>query len=364
MKTLEGVAEKPMIQPNATMKALVYRGLGKPSWEDVPRPRLTASTDAIVKMSTTSICGTDLHILRGDMPEVKQGRILGHEGVGVVEEKGDGVSGFQVGDKVVISCVTSCAYCSFCRKGMYSHCIKGGWILGYKIDGTQAEYVRIPHADGSLYKAPAGFDDAALTMVSDILPTGYEVGVLNGRISPGSTVAIVGAGPIGLSALLTAQFYAPAAIIMIDPDKNRAQAALSLGATHGLSAGDATVGPSVMELTGGLGVDAALEAVGAVPTFLLCQEIVAAGGTIANIGVHGKSVELHLEKLWSRNISITTRLVDTAAIPMLLKAVVSKRLKPELLITHRFAFDEMLKAYETFGNAAREKAIKVAITAR
>jgi alcohol dehydrogenase len=230
------------------------------------------------------------------------------------------------------------------------------------IDGTQAEYVRIPYADGSLYKMPAGFDEAALTMVSDILPTGYEAGVLNGHIQPGNSVAIIGAGPVGLAALLTAQFYSPAMIIMIDPDKNRVQAARSLGATHGLSAGDASVAPSVMALTGGRGVDVAIEAVGAVPTFLLCQEIVAAGGTIANIGVHGKSVELHLETLWSRNIHITTRLVDTAAIPMLLQAVESKRLKPELLITHRFGFDEMPRAYETFANAAREKAVKVAIS--
>jgi alcohol dehydrogenase len=351
-----------IIQPKATMKALVYHGPGKPLWEEKPRPRLQAPTDAIVEVTTTTICGTDLHILKGDLPEVEAGRILGHEGVGVVVEKGAGVTGFNVGDKVLISCVTSCALCSFCRKGMYSHCLKGGWILGYKIDGTQAEYVRIPCADGSLYKLPAGFDEAALTMVSDILPTGYEAGVLNGRVEPGCTVAIVGAGPVGLSALLTAQFYSPAMIIMADPDKNRVQAARSLGATHGVSAGDGNAAAKIMELTGGLGVDVAIEAVGAQATFLLCQEIVAPGGTIANIGVHGKSVELHLEKLWSRNIRITTRLVDTAVIPQLLKAVESKRLKPELLITHRFGFDEMLKAYETFGNAAREKALKVAIS--
>jgi alcohol dehydrogenase len=363
MKTLIK-AELKEDRAKADMKAAVYRGTAKPSWEDRPRPRLEAPTDAIVKMSTTSICGTDLHILKGDMPEVAQGRILGHEGIGVVVEKGAGVGAFEVGDKVLISCVTSCAFCSFCRKGMYSHCEKGGWILGYKIDGTQAEYVRIPCADGSLYKIPAGFDEAALAMVSDILPTGYEAGVLNGRVEPGSTVAIVGAGPVGLAALLTAQFYSPAMIIMVDPDKNRVQTARSLGATHGLSAGDASVAPAIMELTGGRGVDVAIEAVGAVPTFLLCQEIVAAGGAIANIGVHGKSVELHLEKLWARNIRITTRLVDTAAIPMLLKAVESKRLKPELLITHRFGFDEMPKAYETVAAAAREKAVKVAVSVR
>lgn len=345
-----------------TMKALVYRGAGKPSWEEKPRPRIADSTDVIVQVTTTTVCGTDLHILRGDLPEVEQGRILGHEGVGVIVEKGDGVGAFNVGDKVLISCVTSCALCVFCRKGMYSHCLKGGWILGYKIDGTQAEYVRIPYADGSLYKIPEGIDEAALTMLSDILPTGYEAGVLNGRVAPGSSVAIVGAGPIGLAALLTAQFYSPAQIIMIDPDKNRIEAALKLGATHGLSSGDGSVAPSVMKLTGGLGVDAAVEAVGAVGSFLLCQDIVAAGGTLANIGVHGKGVELHMEKLWSRNISITMKLVDTNTIPMLLQAVESKRLKPELLVTHRFGFGDMLKAYDTFGNAAREKALKVVVS--
>ena len=364
MKVLEKPAPPRNNNSNGTMKALVYRGAGQPSWEEKPRPRILAATDVIVQVTTTTICGTDLHILKGDVPEVEQGRILGHEGVGVVVEKGGGVGGFNVGDKVLISCVTSCAYCSFCRKGMYSHCLKGGWILGHTIDGAQAEYVRIPYADGSLYKLPDGFDEAALTMLSDILPTGYEAGVLNGRVSPGSTVAIVGAGPIGLAALLTAQFHSPAQIIMIDPDKNRVQAALKLGATSGLSAGDASVAPAVMELTGGLGVDVAIEAVGAVGSFLLCQDIVAAGGTLANIGVHGKSVELHLEKLWSRNISITMKLVDTSVIPLLLKAVVSKKLKPECMVTHRFAFADMLKAYDTFGNAAREKALKVVVTSQ
>jgi alcohol dehydrogenase len=364
MKTQEKPEARTRLAPAAMMKALVYRGAGKPLWEDKPRPRLQDPTDAVVEVTTTTICGTDLHILKGDLPEVSAGRILGHEGVGVVVEKGAGVAGFEVGDKVLISCVTSCSRCSFCRKGMYSHCEKGGWILGYKIDGTQARYVRIPHADGSLYKIPSGFDEAALTMVSDILPTGYEAGVLNGRVAPGSTVAVVGAGPIGLAALLTAQFYSPGRIIMIDPDKNRVKAALALGATDGFSEGDASVGPAVMALTGGLGVDAAIEAVGAQATFLLCQEIVAAGGTIANVGVHGKSVELHMEKLWSRNIKITMKLVDTSVIPQLLQAVASKRLQPEKLVTHRFGFDAMLEAYETFGNAAREKALKVVVSSR
>jgi alcohol dehydrogenase len=362
MKTQVKAETRQDDQPKEMMKAIVYRGPDKPSWEERPRPRLTAPTDAIVQVTTTTICGTDLHIFKGDLPEVQKGRIIGHEGVGIVVEKGEGVSGFKVGDKVLISCVTSCSFCPYCRKGMYSHCEKGGWILGYKIDGTQADYVRIPHADGSLYKIPLEFDEAALVMLSDILPTGFEAGVLNGRVAPGCSVAIVGSGPIGLAALLTAQFYSPAMIIMVDPDKNRVQAARSLGATHGISAPAESVVSAVMGLTGGVGVDVAIEAVGAVGSFLLCQDIVAPGGTIANIGVHGKSVELHLEKLWSRNISITMKLVDTSATPLLLKAVESKRLKPESLITHRFGFDDMLKAYDTFTNAAREKALKVVIS--
>jgi alcohol dehydrogenase len=361
MKTHVKAETRQVDAPKALMKAIVYRGPGKPSWEDMPRPRLAAPTDAIVQVTTTTICGTDLHIFKGDLPEVQKGRIVGHEGIGTVVEKGDGVAGFKVGDKVLISCITSCARCPSCRKGMYSHCEKGGWILGNKIDGTQADYVRIPHADGSLYKIPLGFDEAGLAMLSDILPTGYEAGVLNGRVAPGSTVAVVGAGPVGLAVLLTAQFYSPAMIIMVDPDQNRVQAARSMGATHGISAGDQSVAPKVMDLTGGVGVDVAIEAVGGVASFLLCQDIVAPGGTIANIGVHGQSVELHLEKLWSRNISITMKLVDTSATPLLLKAVESKRLKPESLITHRFGFEDLLKAYDTFSNAGREKALKVAI---
>ena len=363
MNTLVQPPARREADAKTTMKALVFRGAGKPAWEEKPRPRLKAPTDAIVAVTTTTICGSDLHILKGDLPEVEAGRILGHEGVGVVVETGADVEGVKAGDKVLISCITSCERCSFCRKAMYSHCERGGWLLGHTIDGTQAEFVRIPCADGSLYKIPSGIDEAALTMLSDILPTGYEAGVLNGGVEPGSTVAIVGAGPVGLAALLTAQFYSPARIVMIDPDRNRVSAALALGATDGLSEGDASVGPAVMALTGGLGVDVAIEAVGSPATFLLCQDIVAAGGTIANIGVHGKSVPLHLEKLWSRNIRITMKLVDTSVIPQLLQAVAAKKLAPEKLITHRFRFDEMLKAYETFGNAAREKALKVIVSA-
>jgi alcohol dehydrogenase len=344
-----------------TMKALVYHGPGKRAWEDKPRPTIRDAGDAIVRITTSTICGTDLHILKGDLPVVTDGRILGHEGIGVIEQVGSGVSDFHVGDKVIISCVTACLKCDFCRKQMYSHCRHGGWILGYTIDGTHAEYARIPYAEGSLYKFPAGGDEEAMVMVSDILPTGFECGVLNGRVKPGDTVAIVGAGPVGIAVLLTAQFYSPAAIFMIDLDDNRLAVAKKLGATTLINSKDGHAAHKVMELTEGAGVDVAIEAVGIPATFDICQAIVAAGGRIANVGVHGKSVELHLEKLWDRNISITTRLVDAVTIPMLLKVVESGKLQPSKLVTHRFAMNDIMKAYDTFGNAAKEDALKVVL---
>lgn len=341
------------------MNALVYHGPGKRSWEEKPKPTIKDSTDAIVRIAKTTICGTDLHILKGDVPEVADGLILGHEGVGVIEEVGSGVSNFKAGDKVLISCITSCGSCDACRKGMYSHCETGGWILGHLIDGTQADYVRIPHANTSLYHIPDGVDEDAIVMLSDILPTGFECGVLNGQIKPGDTVAIIGAGPIGLATLLTAQFYSPAEIIMVDLDENRLNVAKTFGATKLVSKNAVE---EIMKLTDGKGVDVAIEAVGIAATFDICQSIIAAGGHIANVGVHGKSVELHLEKLWSKNITITTRLVDTVTTPMLLKTVLSGKLKPEKLITHRFALNEIMKAYDIFGNAANEKAIKVILS--
>ena len=343
------------------MKALVYHGPGKKAWEEKPRPTLQAPTDAIVKVAKTTICGTDLHILKGDVPAVTDGRILGHEGVGVIEELGAGVSNFKKGDRVLISCITSCGKCEACKKGMYSHCANGGWILGHLIDGTQAEYVRIPYADTSLYLVPKGVDEDALVMLSDILPTGFECGVINGAVKPGDTVAIVGGGPVGLAALLTAQFYSPAEIIMVDLDDNRLEVARKLGATQTVNSGDGKAVEKVLALTGGKGVDVAIEAVGIPATFDLCQDVVAAGGHIANVGVHGKSVSLKLEKLWAHNVTITTRLVDTVTTPMLLKNVVAGRLQPTKLITHRFKLDEFVKAYDTFANAAKEKALKVIV---
>jgi alcohol dehydrogenase len=343
------------------MKALVYHGPGKRAWEDTPRPTVQDASDAIVRITTSTICGTDLHILKGDLPSVTNGRVLGHEGIGVVEQVGTGVAEFHIGDKVIISCVTACLKCDFCRRGMYSHCRHGGWILGNTIDGTQAEYVRIPHADGSLYNFPPGGDEEAMVMLSDILPTGFECGVLNGQVKPGDAVAIVGAGPVGLAVLLTAQFYSPAAIFMIDLDDKRLAVAKQLGATTLINSSDGHAAHHAMELTEGAGVDVAIEAVGLPSTFDICQAIVAAGGRIANVGVHGKPVELHMEKLWDRNISLTTRLVDTVTTPMLLKIVRSGKLQPSRLVTHRFAMNDIMKAYDTFGNAAKEGALKVVL---
>lgn len=343
------------------MKAFVYNGPNKMALEDRPKPALQGPGDAIVKMLKTTICGTDLHILKGDVATCAPGRILGHEGVGVIESAGAGVTAFKPGDHVLISCISSCGKCENCRRGMYSHCATGGWILGNQIDGTQAEYVRIPHADTSLYPVPAGADEEAMVMLSDILPTGFECGVLSGKVEPGSTVAIVGSGPIGLAALLTAQLYSPAAIIMIDLDDNRLAVAKQFGATHAINSADGKAAEAVMALTEGRGVDTAIEAVGVPATFLLCQELVAAGGIIANIGVHGKMVDLHLERLWSLNIAITTRLVDTVTTPMLLKTVQAKKIDPTQLITHRFKLDGIVDAYDTFGRAAETKALKVII---
>ncbi|MEF2070835.1 zinc-dependent alcohol dehydrogenase family protein [Consotaella aegiceratis] len=345
------------------MKALVYQGPGRKSVENRPKPEVQAPTDAVVRLSKTTVCGTDLHILKGDVPTCDPGRILGHEGVGVVETVGAGVTMFKPGDKVLISCISSCGKCEYCRRGMYSHCTTGGWILGNTIDGTQAEYVRIPHADTSLYPIPEGADEEALVMLSDILPTGFECGVLNGKVAPGSIVAIVGAGPIGLAALLTAQFYSPAEIMMIDLDDNRLEVAQRFGATHTINSGRGNPVDQVKALTEGRGVDTAIEAVGIPATFELCEELVAPGGVIANIGVHGVKADLHLETLWAQNIAITTRLVDTVTTPMLLKTVQAKRIDPTRLITHRFKLDEILEAYDTFGNAAKNRALKVIIAA-
>lgn len=366
METLESTKTENQLSKNLEtpkiMKALVYHGPGNKSWEEKPKPVIIKQTDVIVRISKTTICGTDLHIMKGDVPEVVDGTIIGHEGVGVIEEVGTAVTSFKKGDHVLISCITSCGRCDYCKRGMYSHCEDGGWMLGHLIDGTQAEYVRIPHAENSLHHIPEGVDEEALVMLSDILPTGFECGVLNGQVKPGDSIAIVGSGPIGLAALLTAQFYSPAEIIMIDPDENRLEVARTFGATKTINNSTTDVAKEISRLTNGKGVDAAIEAVGIPETFELCTSIIGPGGCVANVGVHGTSATLHLETLWAKNITITTRLVDTVTTPMLLKTVQSQKLTPSKLITHHFRLDQIMDAYQTFENAAKEKALKVILT--
>jgi alcohol dehydrogenase len=344
-----------------TMKALVFHGPNRLALEDRPKPTIQQATDAIVRITTTTICGTDLHILKGDVPTITDGRILGHEGVGIIEEVGPSVLGFHQGDKVLISLITSCGRCRFCKKGMYSHCLTGGWRRGNSIDGTQAEYVRIPFADTGLYLLPPETDDEAAVMLSCILPTGLECGTLNGQVKPGDIVAIIGAGPVGLATLLTAQLYSPAEIIMIDLDDHRLEVARSFGATKVVNSSDGKAAERVMALTQAAGVDVAIEAVGLSATFDICQAIVAPGGRIANVGVHGKSVELHLERLWASNITLTTRLVDAGTTPMLLRMVQSGRLDAKKLVSHRFNLSDIMKAYDTFANAAQQRTLKAVV---
>ncbi|KAJ7876979.1 putative zinc-dependent alcohol dehydrogenase [Mycena leptocephala] len=342
------------------MRALVFGETGQPILEERLRPQLLAATDAVIKMVKSTICGTDLHILKGDIVTCAPGRILGHEGTGVVHSVGAHVRTFKAGDRVILSGITSCIACEFCRKGLTSHCPNGGWLLGNTIDGTQAEYVRIPHADGSLHHLISGASEAAQVMCSDILPTGFECGVLSGRVKPGSSVAIVGGGPVGLSVLLTAQLYSLSSLIMITRDANRLKIAASLGATHCIAFGP-NAAEEVMALTGGRGVDTVVEAAGVPGTLDLCQDIVAVGGTIANVGVHGCKVDLHLDKLWHKNIVIATSLVDTVSTGMLLKLMGSGKIKADALVTHTFRFADMLDAYSTFGASTEHKAIKVII---
>lgn len=346
------------------MKALVYHGPGNKSWEDVPDPTLQADTDAIVRVDVTTLCGTDLHILKGDVPGVTDGRILGHEAVGTVAQIGSAVTSVQVGDRVVVSCVSACGRCRYCREGMYGQCLGGGgWILGNTIDGTQAELVRIPFADTSTYPLPPGLNDEAALMLSDILPTSYEVGVINGRVQPGDTVAIVGAGPIGLSAILAARLFSPGHIVAIDLADARLEAAKQFGADVTINPSREDVAEQIATLTGGLGVDVAIEAVGTPATFEMCTRLVRPGGHVANIGVHGAPATLHLEDLWSRNVTITTGLVDTWSTSTLLKLVCSDQLDAKRFVTHHFALGDIVDAYDTFGRAADTAALKVVLTA-
>jgi alcohol dehydrogenase len=345
------------------MRALVYHGPGNKAWEEVPKPQLQADTDAIVKVDAVTICGTDLHILKGDVPEVTDGRILGHEAVGTVEEVGSAVRNVKPGDKVLVSCITSCGACRFCREGRYGQCLGGGgWILGHLIDGTQAEYVRVPFADHSTHKAPAGISDEALLMMADILPTSFEVGILNGDVAPGDTVVIVGAGPIGLAAIMAARLYSPSHVVAVDLADARLEAAKQFGADVIINSGTEDAAAVVRELTDGLGADVAIEAVGVPQTFELCAELVRPGGRVANIGVHGSPATLHLERLWIRDVTITTGLVDTYSTPRLLRLATSHHLDPGRFVTHHFGMDEFIDAYDVFARAGETGALKVVVS--
>jgi alcohol dehydrogenase len=346
------------------MKALVYHGPGERSWDTVPDPSIIQPTDAVVRIDTTTICGTDLHILKGDVPTCKPGTILGHEAVGTVIEIGSAVTMVAPGDHVLVSCITSCARCRFCKEGRYGQCTGGGgWIFGHTIDGLQAELARVPFADTSLYKVPAGLSDEDVLFLADILPTAYEVGVLNGGVQPGDVVAVVGAGPIGLATIMTAKLFTPAHIVAIDLDDGRLEKALEFGADSTINNGSVDAIARIMELTEGLGVDVAVEAVGVPDTFELCTAIVRPGGHVANVGVHGHPVTLHLETLWIRDITITTGLVDAKTTPQLLKLVEERKLDTALFATHRFALDDMEQAYDTYAAAAETHALKVVLTA-
>jgi alcohol dehydrogenase len=345
------------------MKALVYHGPGAKAWEDHAMPALLADTDAIVRVDTTTICGTDLHILKGDVPAMTDGRVIGHEAVGTVTEIGAGVKTRKVGDRVLVSCVTACGSCRYCREGSFGQCLGGGgWILGNEIDGTQAELVRVPFADNSTYAAPAGVPDEELLMLADILPTAYEVGVLNGGIRPGDVVVVVGAGPIGLSAITSAQLFSPSLVVAIDMAASRLEAAKLFGADVVINNSQQDAVAAVRDLTGGLGADVAIEAVGVPPTFELAVDLVRPGGRVANIGVHGTSATLHLERIWDRNLTITTGLVDTYSTPTLLRLLGSRQIDAARFVTHHFSFEEFDEAYDVFSRAGDTGALKVVLT--
>jgi alcohol dehydrogenase len=346
------------------MKALVYHGPGERSWDSVPDPTIIDPTDAIVRIDSSTICGSDLHILKGDVPEVTAGTVLGHEAVGTVVEIGAAVTTIAPGDRVLVSCITSCGRCRFCKEGHYGLCTGGGgWIFGHLIDGLQAEFARVPFADTSVYKVPEGLSDEQVLFLADILPTAYEVGVLNGRVEPGDTVAIVGAGPVGLAAIMTARLHTPGRIIAIDLADSRLEKAREFGADVAINNGSEDAVAKVMALTDGLGADVAIEAVGIPQTFELCTELIRPGGRVANVGVHGKCATLHLERLWPRDVTITTGLVDTRTTPTLLKLIEGGRLDATVFATHRFALGETEAAYDVFSAAAETHALKVVLEA-
>jgi alcohol dehydrogenase len=344
------------------MKALVYQGPGQRGWDTVTDPTIVDPTDIVVRIDTSTICGSDLHILKGDVPETTPGTVLGHEAVGTVQEIGAGVSTVVPGDRVLLSCISSCGRCRFCKEHRYGLCIGGGgWLFGHLIDGLQAEYARVPFADNSVYRVPDELTDEQVLFLADILPTSFEVGVLNGMVAPGDVVAIVGAGPVGLAAILSARLYTPGRIVAIDLADSRLHSALQFGADTTINNSREDAAATIMELTAGLGADVAFEAVGVPATFELATELIRPGGRVANIGVHGHSAELHLEKLWARDVTITTGLVDTYTIPQLMRLVASGRLDPTLFATHRFGLEDTMGAYDTFADAANTNALKVVL---
>jgi alcohol dehydrogenase len=344
------------------MKALVYHGPDQRGWDDVPDPTIIDPTDIVVRIDTSTICGSDLHILKGDVPETTPGTVLGHEAVGTVQEIGAGVSTVAVGDRVLLSCISACGRCRYCKEARYGQCLGGGgWIFGHTINGLQAEYARVPFADNSVFKVPEQLSDEQVLFLADILPTAYEVGVLNGKVSPGDVVAIVGAGPIGLAAILTAQLYTPGRIVAIDLADSRLESARKFGADTEINNGREDALAQIMELTDGLGADVALEAVGVPDTFELACQLIRPGGRVANIGVHGHSATLHLEKLWTRDVTITTGLVDTRTIPRLMKLVASGRLDPTVFATHHVSLEDTMAGYDTFTDAANTGALKVVL---
>lgn len=351
------------------MKALVFHGPGEKSWDDVPDPTILQPTDVIVKIDATTICGTDLHILKGDVPAVEKGRILGHEGVGTITEIGSAVTTLAVGDQVILSCISACGKCDFCKHGVHSHCLGDegasgiGWIFGHLIDGTQAEFVRVPYAETSVYKLPSGVTPEQGVVLSDILPTGHEIGIRYGNVKPGDVVAVVGAGPVGLATIATSGLYGPSRVIAIDIDPNRIEQAKAFGATDGIVSSDADWKDQVLAMTDGLGVDVAIEAVGIPQTFQMCLDVVRPAGHVANVGVHGAPVEFALQDLWISNINVSMGLVNTDTLGVLLKLVAQRRIDPDLFISHRFALDDIIEAYDVFGRAAETKALKVVLQA-
>ncbi|OBC00357.1 alcohol dehydrogenase [Mycobacterium sp. 852013-50091_SCH5140682] len=345
------------------MKALIYTGPGMPSWTDAPQPKILDDTDAVIRVDAVTICGTDLHILKGDVPEVERGRILGHEAVGTVTEIGPAVRTIAPGDRILVSCISACGSCRYCRDGQYGQCLGGGgWILGHRIDGTQAEYVRVPFADNSTYRLPQGVTDEEMVMLADILPTSYEVGILAAGVRPGDTVAIIGAGPIGLAAIMTARLYSPKHVIVIDIADSRLEAALKFGADTVINAERQSVRGLVAQMTDGLGADVTIEAVGTPATFEQAVQLVRPGGRVANVGVHGAPATLHLEDIWDKNLTITTGLVDTHATPTLIDLVANRQIDVAPMITHRFSLDEFEDAYRVFSTPGETGALKVVLT--